>query len=335
MSSDERNGTNPDKRRAVARGATRALVVAGPNLTLDRTLTIDELRPGEVLRFASAAITAGGKGVNVARAAGGLGTLAQLVCLAPGRTGAAAVELLRDEGLDVVAVAVPGEVRAASIVLERSGRVTVLNEPGPELLPEGWRDYQRVVDEALAGAAGLVCSGSLPPGAPVDAYARLAARARAHGAFAVVDAAGPVLAAALEAADVVTPNLAEAENVLGAATPDGVQPPAAEARRRAVAAAAALTERGPDVAIVTAGEAGAAAAFDGDATWFAAPPAREVRNPVGAGDSFAAGLAVALAAGESRVAAVEAALATAAASVETDVAGEVDPGRVAALTRRA
>jgi 1-phosphofructokinase family hexose kinase len=327
MSSDERNGTNPDKRRT--------LVVAGPNLTLDRTLAIDELRPGEVLRFTSAAITAGGKGVNVARAAGGLGAPVRLVCLAPGRTGAAAVELLCDEGLDVVAVTAPGEVRAASIVLERSGRVTVLNEPGPELPPEGWRDYERAVDEALVDAAGLVCSGSLPPGAPVDAYARLAARAREHGVFAVVDAAGPVLAAALTAADIVTPNLAEAENVLGGTTPDGVQPAADEARRRAVAAAAALTERGPEVAIVTAGEAGAAAAFDGDAAWFAAPPVREVRNPVGAGDSFAAGLAVALAAGESRDAAVDAALATAAASVETDVAGRVDPARVDALTRRA
>ena len=60
------------------------LVVAGPNLTLDRTLTIDELRPGEVLRFASAAVTGGGKGVNVARVAHALGKPARIVCLAPG-----------------------------------------------------------------------------------------------------------------------------------------------------------------------------------------------------------------------------------------------------------
>ena len=45
------------------------MLIAGPNLTLDRTLTIAELRPGEVLRFEHAVTTAGGKGVNVARAA--------------------------------------------------------------------------------------------------------------------------------------------------------------------------------------------------------------------------------------------------------------------------
>ena len=45
------------------------MVIAGPNLTIDRTLSIDELRPGEVLRFERAVVTPGGKGVNVARVA--------------------------------------------------------------------------------------------------------------------------------------------------------------------------------------------------------------------------------------------------------------------------
>jgi fructose-1-phosphate kinase PfkB-like protein len=43
------------------------MLVAGPNLTLDRTVSLDELRPGEVLRFDEAVVTPGGKGVNVAR----------------------------------------------------------------------------------------------------------------------------------------------------------------------------------------------------------------------------------------------------------------------------
>jgi 1-phosphofructokinase family hexose kinase len=310
------------------------LVVAGPNLTLDRTLTIDELRPGEVLRFTSAAVTPGGKGVNVARVARALGKQALLVCLAPGRTGAAAAALLRDEEIDVVDVAAPGEVRVAAVVLEARGRVTVLNEPGPELPPPCWAVYEQAVDAALEQRRGLVCSGSLPPGAPADAYARLARIARRRGAFALVDAAGPALDAALPAADVVTPNLSEAENVLGAGTPDGVQPPAAEARERALAAAAGLVRRGARTAVVTAGEAGVAVAGDGEPSWYQAPPARTVRNPVGAGDSFAAGLALALADGAPIGDAIGAGLATAAASVETDVAGLVDPRRVRELAGR-
>jgi 1-phosphofructokinase family hexose kinase len=316
------------------RPAAPLLVVAGPNLTLDRTLAIDELRPGEVLRFESAVVTAGGKGLNVARVARALRRPALLVTLAPGRTGTAALELARDEGLEVMGVPVPGEVRSAAIVLERRGRVTVLNEPGPELPPAGWKAYELAVGEALRGAGGLVCSGSIPPGAPVDAYARLVRLAR--GALTVVDAAGDALAAALASAPTaVTPNLAEAEGVLGRATPDGLQPAVEDARERALAAAAELARRGPRTAIVTAGEAGAAVAGNGNTTWHTAPLARAVRNPVGAGDSFTAGLALALADGAAFPAALRAALATAAASVETARAGDVDPARIEELLAEA
>jgi hypothetical protein len=60
-----------------------------------------------------------------------------------------------------------------------------------------------------------------------------------------------------------------------------------------------------------------------------------VRNPVGAGDSFAAGLAVELADGAPLPDAVRTALAAAAANVETDVAGMVDPRRVRELAEQA
>jgi 1-phosphofructokinase family hexose kinase len=307
------------------------LLVASPNLTLDRTVTLDELRPGEVLRYDEAAVTGGGKGVNVARAARALGSSAVVVTLVPGKTGSAAVELLREEGLEVDGVEVPGEVRVCSIVLERSGRVTVLNEPGPALDEEHWRAYERLVDGRLPSGGVLVCSGSLPPGAPGDAYGLLVALARRRGVRSVVDAAGAQLAAALGAEpDVVTPNLAEAEGVLGRPSPDGVQPVAAEARERAVVAARELVARGPGAVAVTAGSAGVAFAAEGEAAWVAAPQVT-VRNPVGAGDAFAGGLADALARGVPARKAVVAGVAAASASVETMLAGDLDPARATAL----
>jgi 1-phosphofructokinase family hexose kinase len=307
------------------------LLVASPNLTLDRTVTIEELRPGEVLRFEEAVVTGGGKGVNVARAARALGTSALVVTLVPGRTGAAAVALLEEEALEVAGVPVEGEVRACSIVLERSGRVTVLNEPGPELQARRWEEYEGLVDGRLPSRGALVCSGSLPPGAPGDAYARLVRVARTHRVPAVVDAAGGQLAAALEAEpEVVTPNLAEAEGVLGRPSADGVQPPPGEARERAVAAARDLAERGPRSVVVTAGAAGVAFASGGSAAWLAAP-AVTMRNPVGAGDAFAGGFAAALVRGAPETEAVRTGVAAAAASVESMLAGDLDPARAAAL----
>jgi sugar/nucleoside kinase (ribokinase family) len=83
--------------------------------------------------------------------------------------------------------------------------------------------------------------------------------------------------------------------------------------------------------VVTAAEAGAAIADGDDASWVAAPAVASVVNPIGAGDAFVGGLALALERGEPFAAAVAAGIATASASVETDVAGVVVPGRVAEL----
>src|SRR5690348_2346377 len=138
------------------------MLIAGPNLTIDRTLTIAELRPGEVLRFDTAVITPGGKGVNVARAAMALGADAVLVGLLPGHTGAAVAAMLAHEGTALAGIEVDGEVRASIIVLEPSGRVTVMNEPGPELRAEDWERYAAAVADRLAEHAVLACSGSLP-----------------------------------------------------------------------------------------------------------------------------------------------------------------------------
>jgi 1-phosphofructokinase family hexose kinase len=311
------------------------VVIAGPNLTIDRTLAIAELRPGEVLRFSRAVVTPGGKGVNVARLARSLDADAVLVGFVPGRTGAAAAGLLEDEGVSLRGVAVGGEIRSTAVVLEEGGRVTVFNEPGPSLAAGDWDRFEATVAEALSGARVLACSGSLPPGAPDDAYARLVALARARGALSIVDVAGPQLAAALAAgADVVTPNLAEAEGLLHGRADETVEAgDVAIVRSRAGAAAGELVARGAGAAVVTAAAAGAAVAWADGSQWLAAPRVAAVRNPIGAGDALVGGLAVALERGEEFASAVAFGVACGAASVETETAGVVDAGRVGEMRR--
>ena len=311
------------------------MLIAGPNLTIDRTLAIDELRPGEVLRFDDVAVTPGGKGVNVARVARALNAPAVLVGFTPGRTGQAAAGLLADEGLDVEAVPVGGELRSTAVVLERSGRVTVMNEPGPPLGERDWERYERAVAARLSDHAVLACSGSTPPGAPEDGYARLVLLARERGAVALVDANGPPLATALGVRpDLATPNLAEAEGLLLGRADETVEAgDPADVRQRAVVAAAGLVARGARTAIVSAGAAGAAVLVaGGEPRWHPAPRV-EVRNPIGAGDALVGGLCAALERGEPLGKAVASGLATAAASVETAKAGAIDPSRPEELAR--
>jgi 1-phosphofructokinase len=308
------------------------MLIAGPNLTIDRTLTGGELRPGAVLRFAARA-SAGGKGVNVARGAQALGGSPMLVGFLPGHTGAAAAAMLAEEGIALRGVRCRGELRSTSVILEPGGRSTVINEDGPEIDWDEWSRYERAVADALgAGERLLVCSGSLPPGAPDDAYGRLCRLAGEHGARCIVDCSGAVLRAALDARpDVVCPNVAEAEAALTGASggPDAVEA-SADARPRALAAASALVERGARAAIVTAAAAGAAVADGSGVVWLPAPVVT-VRNPVGAGDALVAGLGVALEQGAPLPEAARAGVAAGAASVEHEHAGRLEPERAGEL----
>jgi 1-phosphofructokinase family hexose kinase len=271
--------------------------------------------------------------LNVARAARALGHSALLVSLAPGHTGRAAAALIAEEGIELSGVPCGGELRSTMIVQERGGRTTVMNEPGPRVDERRWADYENAVRGRLTPRSVLVCSGSVPPGAPADAYGRLTEIAHAAGARAVVDAAGSTLLRALDAApDLVTPNLSEAEGSLGLGGGGGAAVASgADARPRAVAAAEALLRQGARAAVVTADAAGAAVAEDGVVEWIPAPRVAEVRNPIGAGDAFLAALAGTWEGDSELLDAARSGVAAGAASVEHPTAGELDPERARVL----
>src|SRR5215216_4954980 len=203
-----RSPARAGRRERTGDGMPTGVLIAGPNLTLDRTAALAELRPGEVLRLERVVVTAGGKGLNVARAARALGVRALLVGFVPGATGRAGAAMIEREGVALRAIPCGGELRSTSVVIERGGRTTVLNEPGPQVSDAEWAAFEDAVADALHEHAVLVCSGSVPPGSPEDAYARLTALAAGADRRCIVDAAGATLAAALAARpDVACPNL--------------------------------------------------------------------------------------------------------------------------------
>jgi 1-phosphofructokinase family hexose kinase len=315
------------------------VLIATPNLCLDRTVSLAEVVPGSVLRARSVEVTAGGKGVNVARVLRAFGQHPPIVGLVAAQDGAHLTQLLTDEGATLVPVPAPGSVRQATIMIERNvDRITVLNEPGTELPPETWAAYRETVRERLSDARLLVCSGSLPPGAPLDGYGQLAGLARDAGVLSIVDTAPPPLAASLaHRPDLVTPNLEEAEAALSGEFGDVLVGNDEDVIERASRAALALCERGARRAAVTAGADGVAFAEHGTVHWL---PAAEVNlvSAVGAGDSFVAGLAIELLGLPSLppsvqgwLAALRRGIATAGSSCEQVRAGGVDPARVAEL----
>ena len=110
------------------------IVTLTPNPSLDRTIAIDDLRRGEVLRATSSRLDPGGKGVNVSRvlAAHGIPTLA--VIPAGGSEGAQLADLLAPSGVPVVSVPLSSRTRSNVALVEPDGTTTKVNEPGPELI---------------------------------------------------------------------------------------------------------------------------------------------------------------------------------------------------------
>jgi 1-phosphofructokinase family hexose kinase len=306
-----------------------AVLIATPNLCLDRTEWVAEVVAGSVLRARAVEVTAGGKGVNVARVLRAFGRKSTLVGLAAANDRERLLSLLAEEGADVVGVPMPGDVRMAVIMIEeRVRRTTVLNEPGTVIGPDIWARYRQAVADLLPGQELLVCNGSLPPGGPVDGYGELVEAARSAGVATIVDTAPAPLRAALPSGpDLVTPNLAEAEAAIDGDAGDLLVSTGPDLAERAEAAARTLRELGARRAAVTAGELGVALADDSGVTWIPTVPV-EVVSAVGAGDSFVAGLALALLNGDGWVDAATRGVATATASCEQLRAGGTDPGRV-------
>jgi 1-phosphofructokinase len=264
----------------MCRGGWAMIVTVTPNPSVDRTIEVDALVRGAVLRALARRVDAGGKGVNVARALAMNGYKTCAVLPSGGWEGQQLTALLAPEGIEVIVVPVAGAVRANVSVVEPDGTVTKLNEPGPTLTAAELEAVTEAAAAAAAGADWVAASGSLPPGVPADFYARLVGPLRKVGVRVAVDTSGPALMAALPASpDVVKPNREELAEVTGRAVTtlgDAVEA-ATEVRRRG--AGAVLASLGPDGALLVE----AAGAVHGAAQ--GAVP----RGAVGAGDALLAG----------------------------------------------
>lgn len=310
------------------------MLIATPNLCLDITVRVARLELGTIARATDTDTSAGGKGVNAARAATLLGAAPMITGFLPTVDGSRFEQLLAAEGTSFRPVAVDGVLRVATILLEDDGRVTVVNGRGPEVDPAHWQSYLDQLTALVPASGVLVCSGSLPPGVPLDGYRQLTEIGHLAGVPVVVDAAPQVLAHTLTASpDLVSPNLSEAEGVLFGRSDEQVHERGADVPARAVRASLQLHRAGARRAVVTAGAAGAALTTAGGSWWLPAPRVNVV-NPIGAGDCFAAGAALALLAGAADLDIVKRGMAAASASCETATAGRLDAARAAVLFER-
>lgn len=200
-----------------AGGGRRVLAVC-LNPALDITYEIDALHRSSTHRVRRVHMRAGGKGVNVAWVLQALGVSAAVAGFAGGATGRRLDEELGQAGLETRWVWVEGETRRCLAVFEQGvAQATEFNEPGPTIATAAWEEFVSSFAEWVRRDefAAVVFSGSLPPGLPADAYARLIRLARSAGVYTVLDTSGEALRQGLAAGPhLVKPNLRELEELL-------------------------------------------------------------------------------------------------------------------------
>jgi len=257
------------------------IVTLTPNPSVDRTIEVDELVRGAVLRARSSRVDPGGKGVNVSRALAAHGIKTRAVLPSGGAEGAQLAALLEPQGIEIVPVPINGAVRANVSVVEPDGTVTKLNEPGPELGPDEVRLLIAATRGAAeAGAEWVICCGSLPRGVPVDFYATLLPVLHDAGCRVVVDSSGPALTAALaNRPDLIKPNREELAEAAGRPI---------DTVGDAVSAARSLVRRGAGTVLASLGADGALL-IEGDEAYHAEAHVETPRSAVGAGDATLAG----------------------------------------------
>lgn len=295
------------------------------NPALDRTMHIERLQAGALTRALSARVDAGGKGINMARVMQRLGVEALALGFLAGDTGRLVGELLRREGMPSDFLWLQGETRTNLKLVDSEGVVTEVNGPGPEVTAA---DLKALIGKLTAlgpDVRMLAVAGSALPGMVPEDYGRLVRLGREQGRRVILDAAGDALQAGLEARPyLVKPNAEEAARLFGAEP--GTLSEAAEM-------AAALVDRGVELALISLGATGCAFATRHEAGW-ARPPAVPVLGTVGAGDSLVAGTAAALLGGLGTSEAVRWGVAVAASAVAQDGPGRPDLEQVRALLPR-
>ncbi len=251
------------------------------NPALDLELSVPVIVYDQVLRASEVRLDSGGKGFNISRALRMLDVPNQALGFLGGKTGERMAEELTALGIPADFDWIEGETRTnIHIVDMQSGHYIKVNQPGPAVnAAELDRLVRKVSSKARSGDLWIF-SGSLPSGAPSDAYAPMVKAVQDVGGKALIDADGDTLYETCQAKPyLVKPNALEAEQITGSKI---------DHPEDALHAAAFFHKMGVQAALITLGKDGAVLSQDGQA-FYAQPPPIDADIPTGAGDATLAG----------------------------------------------
>ncbi|MBW3624339.1 MAG: bifunctional hydroxymethylpyrimidine kinase/phosphomethylpyrimidine kinase, partial [Armatimonadetes bacterium] len=191
------------------------------NTALDRILILPRFRLGRRIVAEKAMTTVGGKGTVVSSLLRQMGRDTKAYGFMAGPNGHVMGALLDRTGIPYEFIEAEGDTRVNTVIVDREmqNQTTVIAES----LRVGEPHVQKIealIRERATEATVWVFSGSLPPGAPPDLWARLITITRESGAMTVLDSSGEGLREGLAARPhVIKPNLPELEELSGRSLP--------------------------------------------------------------------------------------------------------------------
>jgi 6-phosphofructokinase 2 len=291
-------------------GMSATIVTLTMNPALDMFIEVPGMEPEHKLRTSRPTWRAGGGGINVSRAIGHLRGTSVALFPSGGSTGEMIATLLQRESIATSCVRVADPTRENINVTEAStGREYRFIVPGPDLGIDEWQHCLRALKSMSPAPEYVVASGSLPPGVPVDFFARLPMQAVENRFLLNVDTSvEPIRHAAVKGTFLLKPSLRELASINGTAitSSEGIEE-----------VARLLVERNGVEAVVVSAGAGGAILIDRHHVLRIAAPLVPIVSRIGAGDSMVAGMTVALARGDSLEDAVRYGVASGAAAVMT------------------
>jgi 1-phosphofructokinase family hexose kinase len=193
------------------------IVTVTLNAAMDRTLLVPNFQLGQRHRASLGFASAGGKGLNVARALRRLGVPVVCTGFVGGRNGAQIVDELTKEEILNDFVRIREESRTSVAVLDPiSDQYTEVNEWGPAVAEDELDALREKLAYLTQGAAFVVFAGSLPRGVDADFYAESIREMSRRQVLTVLDSEGEPLRLGVRAEPyLVAPNVREAESLVG------------------------------------------------------------------------------------------------------------------------
>jgi len=193
------------------------IVTVTLNAAVDRTLTVPNFQLGHRHRASTSLTSAGGKGINVARALKRLEAPVIATGLAGGRTGERIIDELAAEAILNDFVRIADESRTSTAVVDPTGgTLSEIYEWGPAVRREELETLFDKLHYLSRVATFVVFSGSLPRDVEDDFYAEAIRDLNRRGVQCVLDCEGEPLRLGVEAEPfLVAPNQREAESLVG------------------------------------------------------------------------------------------------------------------------